>query len=151
MRASVVRIGGVALFAAGALVAGRAEATSRIFALSPENAEAAAVGPLTAYLEGQNGKGAIWLKLPSGEVEKGQFEVKRGGSVGALGKAYGIDNRGAAYTGDGDPITHGSPAVIDMTSPKGATVHCEVINDDAQDHGSGVCSFSNGAVYRVLY
>jgi hypothetical protein len=46
---------------------------------------------------------------------------------------------------------HGSPAVIDMTSPKGATVHCEVINDDSQDHGSGVCRFSNGAVYRVLY
>ena len=56
MRAGVVRIGGVALFAAGAFVAGRAEATSRIVALSPENAEAAAVGPLTAYLEGQNGR-----------------------------------------------------------------------------------------------
>jgi hypothetical protein len=151
MRVSGVRVGGLALFAAGALLVGRAEATSRIFDLSPENADAAAVGPLTAYLEGQGGRGAIWLKLPSGDVETGRFEVKRGGSVGALGKAYGIDTRGAAYTGYGDPIMHGNPAVIDMTSPKGATVHCEVINDDAQDHGSGVCRFSNGAVYRVLY
>jgi hypothetical protein len=46
---------------------------------------------------------------------------------------------------------HGSPAFIDMKSATGATVHCELITDDAEAHGSGVCMFSNGAVYRVLY
>jgi hypothetical protein len=141
----------LALFAAGALVtvagqAARAD-TSRIFALVPENREAQAIGPLNAYLSG--GDGAIWVKLRSGEVAKGRFAV--GGSVGALGKAYGIDRPGGAYTGDGDPITHGSPAFIDMKSSSGASVHCELINDDAIAHGSGVCAFSNGAVYRVLY
>jgi hypothetical protein len=91
------------------------------------------------------------LKLPSGEVVKGEFEVKTGDSVGALGKAYGLDRPGGAYTGDGDPIMHPSPAVIDMKGPSGATVHCELMNDDATVHGSGVCRFANGAVYRVVY
>ena len=145
---SVGRIGGLALVAAGALLLG-ASTTSRILALSPENREAQAIGPLNAYLEGQGGNGAIWLRLPSGEVVKGQFKV--GGSIGAFGKAYGIDRPGGAYTSDGDPILRPSPAAVDMKGPSGATVHCEVMNDVATGHGSGVCGFSNGAVYRVLY
>jgi hypothetical protein len=44
-----------------------------------------------------------------------------------------------------------SPAVVDMKGSSGATVHCEVMNDDKATHGSGVCLFSNGAEYRVLY
>jgi hypothetical protein len=81
MRGSGVRIGGLAFFAAGALLLGAAT-TNRILAFSPENREAQALGPLNAYLEGQGGNGVIWLKLPSGEVVKGRFEVKVGGSVG---------------------------------------------------------------------
>jgi hypothetical protein len=121
---------------------------SRIFALSPENSEAQAIGPLNAYLGGGEA-GAIWLKLPSGEVVKGQFEV--GGSVGVLGKAYGIDRPGGAYTSDGEPILHPSPATIDMKGPSGATVHCDLMNDNETGHGSGVCGFPNGAVYHVVY
>jgi hypothetical protein len=142
--------GQLALLAASALLLG-AGATSRIFELFPANRAAKAIGPLDAYLEGQGGNGAIWLKLPGGEVVKGRFEVKVGGSVGALGKAYGIDAPGAGYTSDGEPIIDGSPAVVDMTAPNGATVHCELINDNAISHGSGVCAFSNGAVYQVVY
>jgi hypothetical protein len=138
------------LFAAGALLLG-AGTTSRIFALTPENREAQATGPLTAYLEGQGENGAIWLKLRNGEVLKGRFEVKVGGSFGAYGKSRGIDRPGAAYEGSGRAIQGGSPAFVDMKGPSGATVHCEVVNDDANAHGSGVCLFSNGAEYWVLY
>ncbi len=144
------RIGVLALIATGALLLG-AGTTSRIFALSPENVEAQRIGPLSAYLEAQGAEGAIWLRMPNGQVLKGRFKVNVGGSVGALGRAYGIDRPGGAYTTSGYSMEHASPAVIDMQGSGGATVHCEVMNDDADAQGSGVCSFSNGAVYRVLY
>jgi hypothetical protein len=146
----VARIGVRVAIAAGALLLG-ASGSSRILALSPENVEAQRIGPLSAYLEAQGGEGAIWLKLPNGQVLKGRFKVNVGGSVGALGKAYGIDRPGGAYTTSGYSMEHASPAIIDMQGSGGATVHCEVMNDDAHAQGSGVCSFSNGAVYRVLY
>jgi hypothetical protein len=146
----VARVGLIALFAAGALLLGAAS-TSRILALTPENEEAAAIGPLSAYLEGNSGQGELWVKLPSGEVLKGQFKVNVGGSVGTLGKSYGIDRPGGAYTTSGYSMEHASPAVIDMKGPRGGSVHCEVMNDDNETEGSGVCLFSNGAVYRVLY
>ena len=128
-------------------------ATSRFVELTPENREASALGPLTAYLEEkrQGGTGTIWLRLPSGELVKGQFEVRRGGTVGALGQEYGIDRPGGAYTRDGGPISHGSPVIIDMKAPSGASAHCEVINDDQTENGSGVCMFPNNAVYHALY
>jgi hypothetical protein len=150
MRVNVVGISGLALLTAGALLLG-ASATSRIVAFSPQNAEAQALGPLTGYLEGQGGVGDIWLKLRSGEVLKGRFEVKVGGSVGAFGKSRGIDRPGGAYIGAGRPLEGGSPAFIDMKGPGGKTVHCDLMNDDANSRGSGVCLFSNGAEYRVLY
>ena len=117
----------------------------------PDNREAEAFGPLNAYFEAQRGGGDIWLKLPSGEVLKGRFDVKAGGSFSAYGKSRGLGRPGGAYTGDGAPIVGGSPAFVDMKGPSGATVHCEVVNDDSSAHGSGVCRFSNGAEYRVVY
>lgn len=150
MRVSVAKVGVPALFAAGALLMG-AGTTSRILELYPDNREAQAVGPLTAYLEGKSGNGVIWLKLPGGEILRGQFKVQVGGSVSAYGKSRGIDRPGGAYTTSGRPIVGGSPALIDMKGASGATVHCEVMNDDPNAHGSGVCLFSNGAEYRVAY
>jgi hypothetical protein len=150
MSVRLVRISVSVLIAAGAVLL-CAGTTSRIVALSPENREAQALGPLTAYLEEQGEKGDIWLKLRNGEVLKGRFEVKVGGSVGAYGKSRGIDRPGGAYIGSGRAIEHGSPAFVDMKGPSGATAHCEVMNDDANAHGSGVCQFSNGAEYRALY
>jgi hypothetical protein len=144
------RIGALALFAAFALPL-NAVAASRILALTPDNREAQAIGPLSAYLEGQGGEGAIWLKLPSGEVMKGRFKVNVGGSVGAYGKSRCIDRPGGAYSTSGYSMEHASPAVVDMKGVGGATVHCEVMNDDKDTQGSGVCRFSNGAEYRVLY
>lgn len=150
-----VKAGGVgvlAVLAAGVLLVGRADAGSHIVALSPENVEAGRIGSLNAYLSGQGGEGVIWLKMPNGEVLKGRFKVNVGGSVGALGRAYGIDRPGGAYTTSGWKVEHPTPAAIDMRGPGGATVHCEVMNNGAvAASGSGVCSFSNGAVYRVLY
>ena len=153
MSVKLARVGVLASLAAGVLLVGRADADSRIVALSPENVEAGRIGPLNAYLSGQGGKGAIWLKMPNGEVLKGRFKINVGGSVGALGKAYGIDRPGGAYTTSGWSMANATPAVIDMKAPGGATVHCEVMNNGADTHGSGsgVCAFSNGAVYRVLY
>jgi hypothetical protein len=150
MKVRVTRVGVLALIAAVAplLCAG---STSRILALSPENVEAQAIGPLSAYLEAQGREGDIWLKMPNGQVLKGRFKVNVGGKVGALGKAYGLDRPGGAYTTSGYSMEHASPAVVDMQGAGGVTVHCEVMNDDADAQGSGVCSFSNGAVYRVLY
>jgi hypothetical protein len=150
MKVGVTRVGVLALIATVAplLCAG---STSRILALSPENVEAQAIGPLSAYADVQGREGVIWLKMPSGEVLKGRFKINVGGSVGALGKAYGIDRPGGAYTTSGYSMDHASPAVVDMQGPGGATIHCEVMNDDADAQGSGVCAFSNGAVYRVLY
>ncbi len=140
----------LAVFAAGVSLVG-AGATTRILALYPENREANALGPLSAHLEGQGGSGVISIKLPSGEVLKGRFKVTPGGSVGAYGKSRGVDRPGGAYTGAGDPILHGSPTFVDMEGPSGATVHCEGMNHDPHAHGSGVCRFSNGAEYRILY
>ncbi len=150
MKVPVTRVGVLALIATVAplLCAG---STSRILALSPENVEAQAIGPLSAYLEGQGREGGIWLKMPNGQVLKGQFKINAGGSVGALGKKYGIDRPGGAYTTSGYSMEHASPAVIDMQDSGGVAVHCEVMNDDVHAQGSGVCAFSNGAVYRVLY
>jgi hypothetical protein len=128
-----------------------AATTYRVLTLYPENREAQAIGRLTAHLEGQGGSGDIWLKLRDGKVLKGRFEVKVGGSFSAYGKSRGMDRPGGAYTGAGDPILNGSPAFVDMQGPGGATVHCELMNDNAIAHGSGVCRFSNGAEYRVLY
>jgi hypothetical protein len=151
MRVSVARIGVLALIAAGALLLG-AGTKSRILALSPENVEAQAIGPLNAYLEGDAGSGVVWLQLSNGEVLKGRFEVKVAGSVGAYGKSRGIDRPGGAYTIAGARnIVGGDPAFIDMKGPSGVTVHCEVMNDHANAHGSGVCLFSNAAEYRVAY
>jgi hypothetical protein len=152
MSVKAARVGVLAVLAAGVLLVGRADAGSHILALSPENVEAGRIGSLNAYLSGQGGEGAIWLKMPNGEVLKGRFKVNVGGSVGALGRAYGIDRPGGAYTTSGWKMEHPTPAVIDMRGAGGATVHCEVMNNGAvQASGSGVCSFSNGAVYRVLY
>ncbi|HEY2753739.1 hypothetical protein [Phenylobacterium sp.] len=120
---------------------------SRIVELSAQNLEAVALGDLTAYIDGRT----IWLKLKDGRVLRGQFEVKPGSSFGELGKSRGIDRPGGAYTSSGDLIVHGKPTFIDMTGPGGATVHCEVMHDSAINSGSGVCLFSNGAEYRVLY
>jgi hypothetical protein len=146
----VAKIGVAVLFATGALLLG-AGMESRILALSPQNREAQALGPLSAYLEGQGENATIWVKLRDGQVLKGQFKVKVGGSFGALGLSRGLDRPGGAYTSDGDPIMHGNPAFIDMEGANGAKVHCEVMHDHSIDHGSGVCAFSNGAEYRVLY
>ena len=151
MRLGVARIGISALVASGALLLLGAGAAPRIVSLTPENQEAQAIGPLTAHLEGQGGEGDIWLKLRNGQVLKGRFKVNVGGSVGAYGRSRGIDRPGGAYTTSGYLMEHASPAVVDMKGSNGATVHCEVMNDDAVTHGSGACLFSNGAEYRVLY
>lgn len=148
MRVSVARVGVLALFAASALLMG-AGASSRILILSPENREAQAIGPLTAYIKGQSGNGDVSLKLPDGQVLKGQYKV--GGSVGAYGRSRGVDRPGGAYTTSGRPIVSGSPALVDLKGDSGATVHCELMNNDADAHGSGVCRFSNGAEYRAAY
>ncbi|MGH6966194.1 MAG: hypothetical protein ACREE0_17050 [Phenylobacterium sp.] len=151
MTLSGARIGVLALCAAGPLLLG-ASATSRILALSPENREAQAIGPLNGYLEGQGGSGDIWLKMRDGEILRGRFEVKVGGTVGAYGKSRGIDRPGGAYTISGRRgIVGGDPGFVDMKGPSGVTLHCEVINDTPNAHGSGVCLFSNGAEYRVVY
>ena len=149
MRLSGVAVGVLAFLAAGALPVAAAQ---RIVLLTPENHEASALGQLNAYLdEGQGRSGAIWLKLPNGELVKGRFEARKGGTVGALGKQYGLGRPGGAYTRDGGPISHGSPVIIDMKAPSGASAHCEVINDDQTENGSGVCMFPNNAVYHALY
>lgn len=156
MRFGLARIGAVLLtvspFLLGACSTTTTKTTSRILALSPENREAQALGPLTAYTEGQGSEGHIWLKLPDGEILKGRFEVKVGATFGAYGKSHGLDRPGVAYTiSGGRRIVNGDPAFADMTGPSGVTVHCEVVNDHAAAHGSGVCLFSNGAEYRVVY
>jgi hypothetical protein len=146
----MARIGVLALLVTGPLLLGAGEG-SRILALSPDNAEAQALGPLTAYIEGNGESRLVWLKLRDGQVLKGKFEVIVGGSFGALGKARGLDRPGRAYTGDGAPILHGRPTYIDMKSPNGTAVHCEVMHDSTTDHGSGICLFQSGAEYHVLY
>ncbi len=152
MKVGVARVGVLGLIATGAVLLLGAGTSSHILALSPENVEAGHIGPLNAYLSGQGGEGVIWLKMPNGEVLKGRFKVNIGGSVGKLGRAYGIDRPGGAYTTSGWSMENATPAVIDMKGSSGATVHCEVMNNGAtQASGSGVCAFSNGAVYRVLY
>ena len=152
LKVDVSGIGVLAIFAAGAILLGGAGKTSRILALSPENSAAQAVGPLNAYLEGQGGTGLIWLKMRDGEVLRGQFEVKVGGSLGAYGKSRGLGRPGGAYAVPGARhIVNGDPAFVEMKGPSGLTVHCEVINDPGNAHGSGVCRFSNGAEYRAVY
>jgi hypothetical protein len=149
MRLSGVAVGVLAFLAAGALPVAAAQ---RIVLLTPENHEASALGQLNAYLdEGQGRSGAIWLKLPNGELVKGRFEARKGGTVGALGKQYGLGRPGVAYTASGTLITHGTPVNIDMKGPSGVSVHCEVFDDDGNKGGSGVCLFPKGAVYHVLY
>jgi hypothetical protein len=143
---SVRRIGVLALLAASALPL-VAWAASRILNFTPQNLEAVKLGSFNAYIEDRT----IWLKLPDGRVLRGQFEVKRGGSFGALGKSSGLDRPGRAYTSSGKLITQGDPAFVDMKGPGGAVVHCEVMNDRGSSGGSGVCLFSNGAEYHVLY
>jgi hypothetical protein len=138
------------LIAASVLLMG-AGPTYRILTLYPQNPEAQAMGRLGAHLEGQSGNGVISLTLANGEVLKGRFTVNVGGKVSAFGKSRGIDRPGGAYTEAGRPILGGSPAIVDMKGPSGATAHCEVINDPAVVHGSGVCRFSNGGEFRVLY
>ena len=129
------RVGWIWAFApvAGALMLG-AGSTYRIMVLVPQNDEARAISTanLSAHLEGQSGNGEIWIKLPDGEVLKGQFKVNVGGSVGAYGKSHGLDEPGGAYTGGGGPIIHGNPAIADMKGASGLTVHCEAINDAAR-------------------
>jgi hypothetical protein len=120
---------------------------SRIVDFSPQNLEATNLGSLTAYIEGRT----IWLKLRDGRVLRGQFEVKHGGSFGDLGRSRGIDRPGGGYTSSGDLIIHGDPAFIDMKGSGGVVVYCEVMHDRLINSGSGVCLFSNGAEYRVLY
>ena len=89
----MARIGVLALLVTGPLLLGAGEG-SRILALSPDNAEAQALGPLTAYIEGNGESRLVWLKLRDGQVLKGKFEVIVGGSFGALGKARGLDRPG---------------------------------------------------------
>ncbi len=120
-------IGVWVIFAASPLLLGAGPA-SRILALYPENAKAQAIGPLNAYVKGKYGSGVISLKLPGGEILEGQFEVKA---------------RRSADVHD--------PALANMKGPSGITVRCEVTNDRANTHGSGVCRFSDGAEYRVVY
>jgi hypothetical protein len=139
-------IGVLALLAASALPL-VAWPASRILNLTPQNLEANNLGDLTAHIDGRT----IWLKLRDGRVLRGQFEVKHGGSFGALGKSSGLDRPGGAYTSSGALIIHGDPAFIDMKGSGGVTVHCEVMNHRGSTSGSGVCLFSNGAEYRVLY
>lgn len=154
MRLGVAKIGALLLFAVGLVVPGgcATNTTSRIVAFTPQNREAQAIGPLTGYLNGHGGDGDIWLKLRNGEEVRGRFKVKAGGSFGAYGKAHGLDRPGGAYSiAGGNRIVGGDPAFIDMKGPSGVTVHCEVLNDRGNAHGSGDCLFSNGAEYQVVY
>lgn len=154
MRASKTATGGLALSATvGALLlaAGAARAESRIADLAPANAAAEALGPLSAYLDGNGrGTGTIWVKLPRGEVLKGQYRVNVGGSLGRLGREYSLSAPGGAYD-TSYSMSKASPVTVDMVGPSGVTAQCEFMNDDALWHGSGVCRFSNGADYRVRY
>lgn len=158
MGVDVAKIGAIALIITGPLLLSACstttatKTTSRIVAFSPENREAQALGPLTGYIEGHGGEGLIWLKLKDGEIVKGRFEVKVGGEFGAYGKSHGLDRPGVAYTiAGGRRIEGGDPAFADLKGASGVTVHCEVVNDHADAHGSGVCLFSDGAEYRVVY
>ena len=158
MRVGVAGIGAIALITASPLLliacttTTATRTTSRIVSFSPENREAQVIGPLTAYIEGQGGDGVIWLKLKDGEVVTGRFEVKAGGAFSAYGKSHGLDRPGVGYTiFGGRRIDKGDPAFADLKGPSGVTVHCEVVNEHGAAHGSGVCLFSNGAEYRVVY
>ncbi len=150
MRAAVARAGMVALFAAVPLLVG-AGMPYRVAELFPENRAAQKVGALTAHLTDHGGgKGVISVTLPTGEVLAGQYSINVGGSVGAFGRAHGIDRPGGAY-GETYSMEGASPVVADMKGSRGTTAHCELMNDDPHWNGSGVCQLSNGADYRVRY
>lgn len=137
----------LAIIAVTAMLAGCAT-TANFYPINPQ---AEKLGLLHATLhEGMLGAGTMTMTLPSGEVLKGQFSTVNGPST-----AFGSGSASiGGITGGGFGSMVASPGsrlgFAELMGNKGTTAQCE-FEANPWSHGSGLCKFSNGAEYRVMF
>lgn len=117
----------------------------------PLNPQAEKLGLLHATLhEGLLGSGTMTMTLPSGEVLKGQFSPVNGPSTAFDSGSASL----GGVTGTGFNSMVASPGsslgFAELMGNRGTTAQCE-FEANTWSHGSGLCKFSNGAKYRVMF
>lgn len=149
----VFRLDHLILIACLALAGASCAKTAHFY---PANPEASTSGVLNAeYMSYGTGKGAITVKMPDGELLKGEYSIVRGGTVG-FGNIYAsVYGPGGAATGMAGGTSYtmpgGSPGVVSLFGDRGTSMQCEFYNDNVNGHGYGGCQSSKGALYRLQY
>lgn len=122
----------------------------------PANDQARLVGsPKVEFTSYGLGAGPFKVIMPDGEVLTGRYSVISGGYTG-FGTLYGsVSGSGGVASGSAfgtqSFTSNSSPAIADATGPK-TTVHCEVMSNNLNGHGNGVCELQpGGARFRIQY
>jgi len=119
--------------------------------LYPMNESAQNLGVLHATVhESGLGRGTIICKLPSGEILTGQYSVVSGSSY-TFGSGFASIG-GVAGSGMGSSETLPGTRVgyAALQGNDGTTAQCKFYVS-SWGHGAGLCEFSDGAKYRMMF
>lgn len=124
--------------------------------LYPANDEAAPSGVLRAkFIEHGTGNGDVEIRLPDGEVLRGEYSVVYDTITGfgsILASVYGAGGSAAgAASSSGYSVRGRSQGTASVFGDRATRMHCEFLNDSLTGHGYGACKSSKGVLYRLQY
>jgi hypothetical protein len=121
----------------------------------PANPEANAIGiPTGEYQTVGPGAGSLRAVMPDGEVLTGQYAIVQAGASG-FGSIYAsafapLAIPGVVY-GRSRTAERSSPCLVSLAGDHGTLMQCEFYYDNIFHHGSGGCSASHGALFRLQF
>lgn len=125
--------------------------------LMPANEVAARIGYVQAhFIAHGTGHGEAWVALPDGETLTGGYQLDRDQTIysNTAAEAMALFGKGAVREAGVEELEDTptwSPGVVDVSSPSGLSAHCTVVNNNYTPQGSGVCTFSNGALFNLRF
>lgn len=126
-------------------------ACSREASLYPANLEAGPAALKAKFTDSGMGKGPVELTLPSGEVMRGEFGTTDTANYGFGTAVASAGGRAAVATASSTAIPGSMPGVVTMIGDRGTRGECGYQVNTWSSSGTGVCKFSNGAVYNMHF
>jgi hypothetical protein len=139
----MVRIAGGLLVTCTLAALAACTSTARLY---PANDLAASTGILTLSYENTGlGSGGVTVRMPDGEVLKGEYTT-----VNTDSTSFGtIMSGGQVSTYHGLTSGGGSPGTASLIGNRGTLMDCEYIAGDFS--GTGACRTSKGGLYRLHF
>lgn len=124
---------------------------SRDARLYPANLEAGPAAVKAKFTDAGMGTGPVELTLPDGEVLRGEFGTISTATYG-FGSGYATSGtRSVLTTGSVSSVPGSMPGRVALIGDRGTRGECEYQVNSWTSSGTGMCKFSNGAVYNLHF